>query len=335
MTTRIIIKAPAPTRRTLLAGGVALAAAPLLRPASALAQPAAKITELRLDYATYSPVSLLLKDKGWLEEELKADGIGVRWVQSLGSNKALEFLNAGSLDFGSTASAAALLGRIGGNPIRSVYVYSKPEWTALVVPADSPAKTIADLKGKRIAVTRGTDPHIFLVRALAGAGLTQDDVKLVLLQHPDGKQALLRGDVDAWAGLDPLMAAAEIENGARLLYRNPAFNSWGALNVRDAFAAENPGVVQKVLAAYEKARTFAQGHPDALAASLTAQTKLADAVVARQLQRTDLSQGHLKPAQADSVVASGLAMQQVGLIEAGVDVRKAAAELVDSRFAVG
>ncbi|MDE1150628.1 MAG: aliphatic sulfonate ABC transporter substrate-binding protein [Azospirillaceae bacterium] len=321
-----------PNRRTLLAGGLALGAAAALRAPRVFA---AKATEVHLDYATYSPVSALLKDKGWLEEDLKADGVTVRWVQSLGSNKALEFLNAGSLDFGSTASAAALLGRIGGNLIHSIYIYGRSEWTALVVPADSPAKTIADLKGKRIAVTRGTDPHIFLVRALATAGLTQDDVKLVLLQHPDGKQALLRGDVDAWAGLDPLMAAAEIENNARLLYRNPAYNSWGALNVREEFAAENPALVQKVLAAYEKARTYALAHPDALAASLVALTKLPDAVVARQLQRTDISQGHLKPAQAESVVASGLAMQQVGLIEPSVDVRKVAAELVDPRFAVG
>ncbi len=70
-----------------------------------------------------------------------------------------------------------------------------------------------DLKGRRVAVTRGTDPHIFLIRSLRGAGLTERDVKLVLLQHPDGRTALDRGDVDAWAGLDPIMAAAEIENG--------------------------------------------------------------------------------------------------------------------------
>ena len=80
-----------------------------------------------LDWAYYNPVSLVLKQEGWLEDELKADGITVRWVQSAGSNKALEFLNAGSLDFGSTAGAAALLGRINGNPIRTVWVYSKPE----------------------------------------------------------------------------------------------------------------------------------------------------------------------------------------------------------------
>ncbi|MEI9982457.1 MAG: ABC transporter substrate-binding protein [Aliidongia sp.] len=117
---------------------------------------------------------------------------------------ALEFLNARSLDFGSTAGAAALLGRANGNPIKTVYVYSKPEWTALVTRADTPINSVADLKDKRIAVTRGTDPHIFLLRALAGAGLTEHDVKIVPLQHADGRLALDRGDVDAWSGLDPL-----------------------------------------------------------------------------------------------------------------------------------
>ena len=203
--------------------------------------------EIRIDWATYNPVSIVLKEQGLLEQEFAKDRIGVRWVQSLGSNKALEFLNAGSIDFGSTAGAAALIGKINGNPIRSVYVYSRPEWTALVTMKDSPIHAVADLKGQRIAVTRGTDPHIFLVRALATAGLTEHDVKLVLLQHPDGRTALERGDVAAWAGLDPMMAAAEVESGARLFYRNAGANTWGVLNVREAFAAENPDLVRRVL----------------------------------------------------------------------------------------
>lgn len=164
--------------------------------------------EVRLDWATYNPVSLVLKDSGLLEKELAADGIAIRWVQSAGSNKALEFLNAEALDFGSTAGAAALIGRTNGNPIRGVYACSRPEWTALVARKDSPIKSVVDLKRKRIAVTRGPDPHIFLVRALQTANLTEKDVTLVLLQQADGKLALLRGDVDAWTGLDPIMAAA-------------------------------------------------------------------------------------------------------------------------------
>ena len=80
---------------------------------------AAEPSEIRIDWATYNPVSIVLKEQGLLEQEFAKDKIGVRWVQSLGSNKALEFLNAGSIDFGSTAGAAALIGRINDNPIRS------------------------------------------------------------------------------------------------------------------------------------------------------------------------------------------------------------------------
>src|SRR6202021_3671162 len=107
------------------------------------------------------------------------------------------------------------------NPIKSIYVYSRPEWTALVTTRDSGITSVADLKGKRVAVTRGTDPHIFLVRALLDAGLSEKDIAPVLLQHADGKTALIRGDVDAWAGLDPMMAQAEIEDRANLFFRKP------------------------------------------------------------------------------------------------------------------
>ncbi len=200
------------TRRTFQLGTLAAAAIALTVGAGA-AQAAPD--RIGLDYAYYNPVSLLLKDKGWVEEEFKKDGIDVRWVLSLGSNKALEYLNGGSIQFGSTAGGAALVGKANGNPIKAIYIYSRPEWTALVTGKDSGIKSVADLKGKRVAVTRGTDPHLFLLQALNQAGLTEKDIKPVLLQHPDGGRALVSGQVDAWAGLDPHMAKHELQEGAR------------------------------------------------------------------------------------------------------------------------
>ncbi|GJD33402.1 aliphatic sulfonate ABC transporter substrate-binding protein [Methylobacterium aerolatum] len=289
-------------------------------------------TELRLDWATYNPLSLLLKERGYLEEALKPKGITVRWVQSLGSNKALEFLNAGAIDLGSTAGAAALVARINGNPIKAVYAFSRPEWTALVTRKDTGITKPADLKGKRVAVTRGTDPHIFLIRALQGAGLTEKDAKLVLLQHPDGRTALDRGDVDAWAGLDPMMAASEIENGDVLFFRDAAANTWGVLDVRENFAKENPDLVKAVIAAYERVRQEALKDPAALKAALVSATKLPEPVVARQLERTDLSQPAIGPTQAEAIRAAGVALQQAGVIAADVDVPKAVDGLIDTGF---
>jgi sulfonate transport system substrate-binding protein len=315
------------SRRLFLAASLATGIASFATAASA------QVKEIRIDFATYNPVSLVLKDKGFLEKELAKDGIAVRWVQSLGSNKALEFLNAGSLDFGSTAGAAALIGKINGNPIKSIYVYSRPEWTALVTRKDTGIAKVEDLKGKRIAVTRGTDPHIFLVRALQDAKLTEKDVKLVLLQHPDGRTALERGDVDAWAGLDPLMAAAEVESGATLFHRNAAANTWGVLNVSEAFAKDNPALVSKVLKAYEEARAYSLANPAELKKTLVTYTKLPEAVIDRQLERTELTHSAIGQPQIDTILAAGLALQQAGVIGADTNVRAAVDGLVDRRFA--
>jgi sulfonate transport system substrate-binding protein len=318
-----------PTRRRLLATGIALA---LLSGPFGSAARADDPKEVRLDWATYNPVSLLLKERGYLEEALAPRGIKVRWVQSLGSNKALEFLNAGAIDVGSAAGAAALVARINGNPIKAIYAFSRPEWTALVTRKETGIVKPADLKGKRVAVTRGTDPHIFLIRALQGAGLTERDAKLVLLQHADGRTALDRGDVDAWAGLDPMMASAEIENGDVLFHRDAAANTWGLLDVREDFASAHPDLVRLVVAAYERARGEALANPQALAAALIAATKLPEPVIARQLTRTDLSQPAIGPAQAESIGAAGLALQQAGIIPAGTDVAAAVSGLLDARF---
>ncbi len=289
------------------------------------------VKEIRLDYATYNPVSLLLKERGLLEKEFAADGITIRWVQSLGSNKALEFLNASSIDFGSTAGAAALLARVGGNPIKSIYVYSRPEWTALVTTPKTGITKVEDLKGKRVAVTRGTDPHIFLIRALQEAKLTEKDVKFVLLQHQDGRTALERGDVDAWAGLDPLMAAAEVEGGAVLFHRKPESNTLGVLNVREDFARANPELVNRVLKVYEDGRKLALAEPAAVKSVLITATKLPDAVITRQLERTDFSDPSFTPARKQTILAAGIALQEAGLIKPDLDVRETVRALIDDR----
>jgi sulfonate transport system substrate-binding protein len=315
------------SRRSLLCSALFVG----LLPTSLLA--ADKPKEIRLDWATYNPVSMVLKEQGLLEKEFAKDGIGVRWVQTLGSNKALEFLSAGSIDFGSTAGSAALVSKINGNPIKSIYVYSRPEWTALVTRKDSPITKVSELKGKRVAVTRGTDPHIFLVRALLDNGLTEKDITPVLLQHPDGKTALIRGDVDAWAGLDPMMAQAEVEDGAKLFFRKAEANTWGVLNVREEFLKDHPHLVRRVLAVYEVARKHSLANYADVKRVFIAATKLPEAVVDKQLkERTELTHSRIGAPQKESILAAGLALQQAGVIKADVDVKKTVESLIDDRW---
>ncbi len=316
------------SRRSLLA--FALLAG--LLPTATFAQDKPK--EIRIDWATYNPISLLLKDKGLLEKEFAKDGIKVLWVKTVSSSNALQFLNAGSIDFGSTAGSAALVAKINGNPIKSIYTYSRPEWTALVTAKDSKIATIADLKGKKVAMVRGTDPHIFLVRALLGAGLTDKDITPVLVQqHADGGTALIRGDVDAWAGLDPMMAQHEVQDGAKLFFRKPEANTWGILNSREEFLQKHPDVVKRVIAVYEEARKYSLANYPELKKVFIGVTGLADAVVDKQLkERTGLTFNRVGPEQRESILEAGLALQKGGVIKPDVDVKKAVDDLIDGRY---
>lgn len=293
---------------------------------------AEKPASLRVDYATYNPVGLLLKQRGYLEQSLAEESVRVEWVKSLGSNKALEFLNSNSVDFGSTAGAAAFVGRANGNPIRAIYVYSKPEWTALVTRPSTGIRTVADLKGKRVAVTRGTDPFIFLLRALDSAGLSEKDIELVPLQHPEGQKALERGDVHAWSGLDPMMASSELEQGSTLFFRNPELNSYGVLNVREDFAQRYPAFVKLVLAAYERARADALKDPAELERALAKEAHLKVAVAKAVLKRTDLSSPSIGDRQKAVIVAAGDVLKKSGVVKAEVDVPAVAGSLIDPSF---
>ena len=150
------------------------------------------------------------------------------------------------------------------------------------------------------------------------------------LQHADGKTALIRGDVDAWAGLDPMMAQAEIEDGVRLFFRKADANTWGILNVREQFLKDNPQIVQRVLATYEEARKYSLANYDELKKALVATTKLPDVVADKQLkERTDLSYSRIGAPQRESILAAGLALQQAGVIDAKVDVKAALDALID------
>lgn len=260
---------------------------------------------LTLDYAYWNPLSLVVKDQQCVEDAVAGTGTTVEWVFSAGSNKANENLNAGVIDIGSTAGAAALAARANGAAIKTIATFSQPEWAAVVVPADSPITSVEQLKGARIAATKGTDPYFFLLQALNAAGLSESDVEIINLQHADGQAALARGDVEAWAGLDPIMAQTEANDGVRLIYRNIDFNSYGVLNARENFLTESPGLVEEVLSCYQKARAWILANPDQ-AVELLANEASLDPEVARVVltERTVIDVPLAPSAQQRAVLAA-------------------------------
>ncbi|WP_313814136.1 aliphatic sulfonate ABC transporter substrate-binding protein [Glutamicibacter sp.] len=249
------------TRRTALSLAALAVGAVALSGCAGENAAASSDQTLSIDFATYNPLSLVLKEKGWLDDAAEAKGVDVEWIQSAGSNKANEALRADAVQVGSTAGSAALLARSNGSPIKTIALYSQPEWSALVVKKDSGISSPKDLKGKSVAATKGTDPYFFLLQTLKQAGLSEDDITLQNVQHADGRTALSNGAVDAWAGLDPIMAAAENDN-AKLVYRNLDFNTYGALNAREDFIEKNPELAQLVVDSYQKAREYAEAHPE-------------------------------------------------------------------------
>ena len=286
---------------------------------------------LKLDYAYYAPTSLVVKEQKLLEKALPKTEI--KWVFSQGSNRSLEYLNSGSVDFASTAGLAAVLSRANGSPIKTVYIQSQPEWTSLVVAKNSQIKSLKDLKGKKIAATKGTDPFLFTLQALDTVGLNKRDVQLVHLQHPDGKTALERGQVDAWAGLDPLMASAQVQSGAKLLYRNIGFNSYSVLSVKESFTQQSPEAIEAVIKAYEQARKWAKANPEKLAELLARESKLPLNVAKLQLSRTNFDQNIPSAKQIAELQKSGGILNEEDLVRKGTNVNQIVTQLFKPQYA--
>ena len=301
--------------------------------ADAAAGGAADGGTLNIDFATYNPLSLVIKDQGWLEATLAEQGVEVNWVQSAGSNKANEALRAGAIDVGSTAGSAALLARSNGSPIKTIDIFSQPEWAALVVGADSDITSVADLAGKSVAATKGTDPYFFLVQALEEAGLSTADVTVENLQHADGRTALENGAVDAWSGLDPIMAGAE-QAGAKLVYRNLDFNTYGFLNATESFLKDKPELAQAVVNAYEKARAWAAENPEETA-QILADVAGMDLAVAQTviLERSNLDVDPA-PGEAQRKVLEkiGPTFVETGDVASQAAIDDAVAALLDDSF---
>lgn len=310
--------------------GVALSAALMVLAGNARAD-APK--EIRLDYAYYSPASLAIKKFGWLEEEFKKDGISIKWLFSQGSNRSLEFLNSGSSDFASTSGISALVSRANGQPVKTVYIFNTQEASALVVTKDSPIKSVLELKGKKVAATKGTDPFFFLLRALHANGLKKDDVEIVHLQHPEGRVALEQGSVAAWAGLDPFLTATELDAGSRLVYRNPAFSSYGFLNTSDSFIKNYPEHLTRVLKVYERARLWTLANPEEIAKLTAEESKQSVAVITRQLSRADFTKPIPEAVHIDTLRATAPILIDEEIVRKGTDLNKFIGELVDDSFA--
>jgi sulfonate transport system substrate-binding protein len=172
---------------------------------------------VRIGFQKYGKL-VLLKSMGSLEPKLKALGYSVTWIEFASGPPLLEAINVGAVDFGNTGESPPIFAQAAGAPIRYVaYEPPAPRGEAILIPRDSPLQSVADLKGKKVALNKGSNVHYLLVKALEKAGVKYSDITPVFLAPADARAAFERGSVDAWAIWDPFQAAAEAATGAKTL----------------------------------------------------------------------------------------------------------------------
>jgi sulfonate transport system substrate-binding protein len=264
--------------------GVVLAAGASLLALGTTAQAADKV--VRVGYQKYGTF-LLLKARGLLEKRLEPLGYSVSWTEFPGGPQLLEALNVGALDFGITGEAPPVFAQAAGAPL--VYVAHEPaapSSEAILVPKDSAIKSVAELKGRKVALNKGSNVHYLLVKALEQAGLAYSDVATVFLKPSDARAAFENGDVDAWVIWDPFQASAEVAIGARTIANGEGLvaNHQFYLGERK-FVENEPKAVDAILASIAEIDAWAGGNVEQAAVELSPAVGIPVAVLKLALSR--------------------------------------------------
>ena len=241
---------------------------------------------VRIGYQKYGKL-VLLKGRGTLEQKLKPLGYSVSWTEFPSGPPLLEALNVGSIDFGIAGETPPIFAQAAGAPlVYLAYDPPAPQGEAILVPKDSPLKSVADLKGKKVALNKGSNVHYLLVRALEQAGLKYTDIQTVFLAPADALAAFTRGSVDAWVIWDPYEAAAEASTGARILADGTGLvaNHQFYFSSRK-FLTDNVKAVDVVLDALNEVDDWTKHNVEAVAEQLSPSIGLPASVLAVSLRR--------------------------------------------------
>lgn len=314
---------PSPLNRRRLVltgvGAAALTALPTLRAQSAT-------RPLRVGHQ--KGFLSLLKGRGTLEQRLAPLGVKLSWTEFTAGPVQLEALNVGSIDFGDVGEAPPIFAQAAGAPLAYVAAtVPRPAAEAVLLPKDSPIKSVAELKGKRVAYNKGSNVHYFLVKLLEKHGLKYEDVQSVFLPPADARAAFERGAIDAWVIWDPFLAAAEVGLGGRLLA-----DATGVVNNRAYYfstldyASKNADVVRVVIEEINKLDQWGSANRHALAAEFAPLWGLPKPVVDRSVGRAVYGTGAITRAVlyeqqviADTFFNLKLIPKRINVLEAAVN----------------
>ncbi|PMS30080.1 sulfonate ABC transporter substrate-binding protein [Paraburkholderia rhynchosiae] len=267
----------------------------------------------------------LLKGRGTLEKRLAPLNVSVSWTEFAAGPVQLEALNVGSIDFGDVGEAPPIFAQAAGAPLAYVAAtVPRPQSEAVLVPPGSPIRSVADLKGKKIALNRGSNVHYFLVKLLRQHGLEYRDVNVAFLAPADARAAFERASIDAWVIWDPFFAAAQKSLGARVIAdASGVVGNRGYYFSSQSYAAKNPDVIRIVIEEIEKVDQWGGRNKDQLASELAQLWGLPKPVVDLVVTRQQFGTVPITRAILGEQQQIADAFLELGLIPKHVDVLKA------------
>jgi len=312
------------TRRVLLvAVGLLAAAAGALATHDARAQSSAEAApaQLRIGFQKSAVNLVILKQQGALEKRFA--GSKVQWIEFPAGPQLLEALAVGALEIGLTGDSPPVFAQSAGKDLRYVGAEPpKPRSSAILVKPNAPIRTLADLKGRKIALQKGSSAHYLLVSAIAQAGLQWSDITPIYLPPSDARAAFERDSVDAWAIWDPFYAATEIDVKPRVLATGEGLSGNNSFYLAStAFTQNHPGALLAIFDELTRADAYVQSNRKEAAQLIADFSGLPLATVHRFIERRPRSPtGPLPAALVADQQRVADAFFQLGLIPKPVKV---------------
>ncbi|CAI0705007.1 sulfonate ABC transporter substrate-binding protein [Serratia ficaria] len=303
----------APLFAALLLGALSLSAAAQEKP-----------QQITIGYQKAN-IFALLKYRGTLEKALAPQGIKVRWIEFPAGPQMLEGLNVGSIDLAATGDAPPAFAQAAkADLVYLAHSPPSPKTEAIVVPQDSPIKTVADLKGKRVALNKGSDVNYLLVSALDQAGLSYKDITPVYLPPSDARAAFQRGSVDAWAIWDPFYAEVQTHANARLLKDAEGLVPHYTFYLASRhFADTYPDSAKQVIQQLSELSDWANAHQEEAAKILAQSTGLEQAIWAKAIARMPFGSQRMTPEVFSQQQRLADRFTAIGLLPVKVDINAA------------
>jgi sulfonate transport system substrate-binding protein len=294
------------------------------------AKPKDKVT-VNIGVQGKTGILVYARENGFFEKAFSTIGADVKWNEFASGPPHFEALASGRLDFGSVGGTPVVSGQVGGIDFKAIAVTGDgKKGNMIVIPKNSPIKELKDLKGKKIAVAKGSSAYNFLYMAIDKAGLKGDDIKVIQLQPDEARPAFESGAIDAWSIWDPYATIAVYQIGAKILVsgQDLNINAPGFLIARTKFTQEHPDLTVLFLKTYEQARKYYLDHQDEVADEFVKTQKLDKPIIVTVLQNSTPLLSPITPEFAKAHQEQADFLYSVGAINKKLDT----SQVLESKF---